>query len=208
MPSPQNPSLTGVDDGLNAYWIKSVWGRLSHARSASHHPRNQQINLLKYEFTLPEITQDPISRPDAAAQDFIRKPVLHLDLNGTSKRTRAINTVKSLFGHPFDRLVRIFKADLQLLQAIGRSLEHFFRNAHHILPGQPVKYNDLVDAVQKLGLKNLPDLAHHLVAHGFIRPSELCSAVENPKFFRLLIYCAPIFEVMITTAFLKLTWRP
>src|SRR5262252_573523 len=88
--------------------------RVLDARADSRRTENSGswARLLELQPASPRFHADPVPRDELAAEDGLRQRVLHLLLDGTLERTRAVHRVVTRLAQPVQR--RIVEAQLEV----------------------------------------------------------------------------------------------
>ena len=79
------------------------------------------------------------------------------------------------------RLGRHDELDLVILEALLHLAEQDLHDLHHVMLGELAEHDDVVDAVQELGIERALDLVHDPAAHGLVLGLSLLLGAAETK---------------------------
>src|ERR671924_1566970 len=124
---------------------------------------------LEHDLAVLGIHDDRLSRRVFLPQQLLGQGILHHPLDGSTERTRTERGIVALLGKQAFGPVGEDNLHVLGLQLLADALHHQVDDGLHVLLGERVEHDDLVDPVQELGTEGALQLFHHLVLHLLVR---------------------------------------
>ncbi len=104
---------------------------------------------------------------DFAFEDVDAEWIENFFLNRAPERTRAVNRIVPFAREQFLSRIGKIKRDLLLVEPFRQSAKLDFDDLFKVVFGEPIKNDDLIDAVEKFGTKMCAQCVHDEARTGF-----------------------------------------